>query len=144
MEQTLIILKPDCMERRLCGTVLARFEAAGFDLQACKLAQLTIAQLREHYAHVADKPFYPEIEAFMSSRPVIIAVLSGDNVIARVRELLGPTNSKIAPQGTIRGDFGTEMMRNVCHASDSPEAAAAESRRFFRAEEVFAPAAVRV
>jgi len=143
MEQTLIILKPDCMERRLCGTVLARFEAAGFDLQATKLAQLSSAQLREHYAHVADKPFYPEIEAFMSSRPVIIAVLSGDNVIARVRELLGPTNSKVAPKGTIRGDFGTEMMRNVCHASDSPEAAAAEIRRFFRTEEVFAPSAIR-
>lgn len=138
MEKTLIILKPDCMEQRLGGTVLARFDAAGFDLLACKMARLTSAQLREHYAHVADKPFYPEIEAFMSSRPVIIAVLSGDNVIARVRELLGPTNSKVAPKGTIRGDFGTEMMRNVCHASDSPAAAEAEVRRFFRADEVFA------
>ena len=74
MEKTLIILKPDCMERRLCGTVLARFEAAGFDIQASKMTRLTSAQLREHYAHVADKPFYPEIEAFMSSRPVIVAV----------------------------------------------------------------------
>jgi len=138
MEKTLIILKPDCMEQRLGGTVLARFDAAGFDLLACKMARLTSAQLREHYAHVADKPFYPEIEAFMSSRPVIIAVLSGENVIARVRELLGPTNSKVAPKGTIRGDFGTEMMRNVCHASDSPAAAEAEVRRFFRADEVFA------
>lgn len=143
MEKTLIILKPDCMEQRLCGTVLARFEVAGFDLLACKMARLTSAQLREHYAHVADKPFYPEIEAFMSSRPVIIAVLSGENVIARVRELLGPTNSKVAPKGTIRGDFGTEMMRNVCHASDSPAAAEAEVQRFFRADEVFAPAASR-
>ena len=102
------------------------------------------AQLREHYAHVADKPFYPEIEAFMSSRPVIVAVLTGDNVIARVRELLGPTNSKVAPKGTIRGDFGTEMMRNVCHASDSPAAAEAEVRRFFRPDEVFLPEASRV
>jgi nucleoside-diphosphate kinase len=137
MEQTLIILKPDCMEHRLYGTVLARFEAAGFDIQACKLTRLTPGQLREHYAHVADKPFYPDIETFMSSRPVIIAVLSGQNVIARVRELLGPTNSKVAPKGTIRGDFGTEMMRNVCHASDSPEAATAEIKRFFSATEVF-------
>ena len=143
MEQTLIILKPDCMERRLYGTVLARFEAAGFDIQACKLTVLTKAQLREHYAHVADKPFYPDIESFMSSRPVIIAVLSGDKVISRVRDLLGPTNSKVAPKGTIRGDFGTEMMRNVCHASDSPEAASAEIRRFFKSDEVFQPAAVR-
>ncbi len=144
MEKTLIILKPDCMERRLCGTVLARFEAAGFEIQASKMARLTSAQLREHYAHVADKPFYPEIEAFMSSRPVIVAVLVGDNVISRVRELLGPTNSKVAPKGTIRGDFGTEMMRNVCHASDSPAAADAEVRRFFRPDEVFAPEASRV
>ena len=143
MEQTLIILKPDCMERRLYGTVLSRFEKAGFDIQACKLAVLTKEQLREHYAHVADKPFYPDIEAFMSSRPVIVAVLSGENVILRVRDLLGPTNSKVAPKGTIRGDFGTEMMRNVCHASDSPEAAAAEIRRFFKVDEVFQPATVR-
>ncbi len=144
MEKTLIILKPDCMERRLCGTVLARFESAGFEIQACKMSRLTAAQLREHYAHVADKPFYPEIEAFMSSRPVIIAVLTGENVISRVRELLGPTNSKVAPKGTIRGDFGTEMMRNVCHASDSPAAAEAEVRRFFSSDEVFAPEASRV
>jgi len=144
MEKTLIILKPDCMERRLCGTVLARFEAAGFEILASKMTRLTTAQLREHYAHVADKPFYPEIEAFMSSRPVIVAVLVGDNVISRVRELLGPTNSKVAPKGTIRGDFGTEMMRNVCHASDSPAAAEAEVHRFFRPDEVFAPEASRV
>ena len=143
MEKTLIILKPDCMERHLVGTVLARFEAAGFELQATKMIRLTPSLLREHYAHVAEKPFYPEIEAFMSSRPVIVAVLTGDNVIARVRELLGPTNSKVAPKGTIRGDFGTEMMRNVCHASDSPAAAEDEVRRFFRAEEVFVSAASR-
>jgi nucleoside-diphosphate kinase len=80
----------------------------------------------------------------MSSRPVIVAVLTGDNVIARVRELLGPTNSKLAPKGTIRGDYGTEMMRNVCHASDSPAAAEAEIRRFFRSDEVRAPQASRV
>ncbi len=144
MEKTLIILKPDCMERRLCGTVLARFEAAGFEILASKMTRLTTAQLREHYAHVADKPFYPEIEAFMSSRPVIVAVLVGDNVISRVRELLGPTNSKVAPKGTIRGDFGTEMMRNVCHASDSPAAAEAEVHRVFRQDEVFAVEASRV
>lgn len=144
MEKTLIILKPDCMERRLSGIVLARFEAAGFDIHACKMTRLTPSVLREHYAHVADKPFYPDIEAFMSSRPVIVAVLTGDNVIARVRELLGPTNSKVAPKGTIRGDYGTEMMRNVCHASDSPAAAEAEVRRFFRPDEVHALEASRV
>lgn len=144
MEKTLVILKPDAMERRLYGTVLLRFEKEGFDVLGAKLMTLTPALLREHYAHVADKPFYPEIEAFMSSRPVLVLALAGDNVIARVRELLGPTNSKVAPKGTIRGDFGTEMMRNVCHASDSPAAAEAEIRRFFRPDEVFAPQAARV
>jgi nucleoside-diphosphate kinase len=143
MEKTLVILKPDAMERRLYGTVLLRFEKEGFDILGAKLMTLTPALLREHYAHVADKPFYPEIEAFMSSRPVLVLALAGDNVIARVRELLGPTNSKVAPKGTLRGDFGTEMMRNVCHASDSPAAAEAEIRRFFRSDEVFAPQATR-
>lgn len=144
MEKTLVILKPDAMERRLYGTVLLRFEKEGFDILGAKLMTLTPALLREHYAHVADKPFYPEIEAFMSSRPVLVLALAGDNVIARVRDLLGPTNSKVAPKGTLRGDFGTEMMRNVCHASDSPAAAEAEVRRFFRPDEVFAPQAARV
>lgn len=139
MEKTLVILKPDAMERRLCGTVLLRFEKEGFDILGAKLMILTPALLREHYAHVADKPFYPEIEAFMSSRPVLVVALAGENIISRVRELLGPTNSKVAPKGTIRGDFGTEMMRNVCHASDSPAAAEAEISRFFRSGEVFAP-----
>lgn len=143
METTLVILKPDAMERRLYGTVLLRFEQAGFDILGAKLMNLTPALLREHYAHVADKPFYPDIEAFMSSRPVLVLALGGDNVIARVRELLGPTNSKIAPKGTLRGDFGTEMMRNVCHASDSPAAAEAEIRRFFRADEVIRPVAAK-
>jgi nucleoside-diphosphate kinase len=143
MEKTLVILKPDAMERRLYGTVLLRFEREGFDILGAKLMTLTPALLREHYAHVADKPFYPEIEAFMSSRPVLVLALAGDRVIARVRELLGPTNSKVAPKGTLRGDFGTEMMRNVCHASDSPEAAEAEIRRFFRPDEVIAPQAAR-
>lgn len=143
MEKTLVILKPDAMERRLYGTVLLRFEKEGFDILGAKLMTLTPALLREHYAHVADKPFYPEIEAFMSSRPVLVLALAGDKVITRVRELLGPTNSKVAPKGTIRGDFGTEMMRNVCHASDSPEAAEAEIRRFFRPDEVIAPQATR-
>lgn len=144
MEKTLVILKPDAMDRRLYGTVLLRFEQQGFDILGAKLMLLSPSLLREHYAHVADKPFYPEIEAFMSSRPVLVLALAGDNIIARVRELLGPTNSKVAPKGTIRGDFGTEMMRNVCHASDSPAAAEAEIRRFFRPDEVFAPQAARV
>jgi len=131
MEETLIILKPDCVEKRICGEVISRFEAAGFDIVAAKVMQLDGAVLREHYAHVADKPFFPDIEEFMSSRPVMPMVLRGENVIDKVRELLGPTNSKEAPKGTIRGDLGTDMMRNVVHASDGPETAEAEKKRFF-------------
>lgn len=131
MEETLIILKPDCMEKRIAGEVITRFENAGFDIVASKVMQLDGPILREHYAHVTDLPFFPEIEAFMSSRTVMPMILRGDDVIAKVRTLLGPTNSKEASKGTIRGDLGTDMMRNVVHASDSPEAAAAEKARFF-------------
>lgn len=131
MEETLIILKPDCMEKRVAGEVISRFEKAGFDIVASKIITLDSAILREHYAHVADKPFFPEIEAFMSSRPVMPMILSGEDVIAKVRDLLGPTNSKEAAAGTIRGDLGTDMMQNVVHASDGPETAAAEKKRFF-------------
>ncbi|MEY3609450.1 MAG: hypothetical protein RLZZ447_2238 [Verrucomicrobiota bacterium] len=138
MEKTFIILKPDAMEKRLVGTILARFEAAGFDVVACKMGRLSPALLREHYAHVASKPFYPEIEAFMSRRPVVMVALQGDQVVQRVRDLLGPTDSRKAAKGTIRGDFGTDMMVNVAHASDSVENARAELARFFRTEELFA------
>ena len=136
MQKTLIIFKPDCMEKRLVGTVLSRFEQAGFDVIGCKLMRLTPALLREHYAHVASKPFYPEIEGFMSSRPVVVMALKGDNIVQRVRDLLGPTDSRKAAKGTIRGDFGTEMMKNVVHASDSEENGRIEIARFFKAEEI--------
>lgn len=126
------------MEKRLVGTVLSRFEAAGFDIVGCKMGRLSPALLREHYAHVASKPFYPEIEAFMSSRPVVMVALQGENIVQRVRDLLGPTDSRKAPKGTIRGDFGTEMMKNVVHASDSVENAQIELARFFKAEELHA------
>jgi nucleoside-diphosphate kinase len=131
MEETLIILKPDCMENRVAGEVITRFEKAGFEIVAAKIMQLDGPILREHYAHVADKPFFPEIEAFMSSRPVMPMILRGEGVIAKVRDLLGPTNSKEAAKGTIRGDLGTDMMHNVVHASDGPDTAAAEKKRFF-------------
>lgn len=137
MQTTLIILKPDCMEKALAGVVVDRFLKAGFALVGCKMQRLAPATLREHYAHVASKPFYPEIEAFMSSSPVLILALRGDDVIAKVRDLLGPTDSKKAPKGTIRGDFGTDVMRNMVHASDSPEAAQAELKRFFAQAELF-------
>jgi nucleoside-diphosphate kinase len=136
METTLILLKPDCMEMQLAGVVLDRFLKAGFEVAGCKLLKLRPEVLREHYAHIASKPFYPEIEAFMASRPVIALAIRGENVIAKVRDLLGPTDSKKAAKGTIRGDFGTDVMRNIAHASDSSEAAAAELKRFFAPGEV--------
>jgi nucleoside-diphosphate kinase len=138
MQKTFVIFKPDCMEQKHVGNVLSRFESAGFSVVGCKMTRLTAALLREHYAHVADKPFYPEIEEFMSSRPVIMMALQGDNIVQQVRDLLGPTDSRKAAKGTIRGDFGTEMMKNVVHASDSDENAKIELARFFKPEELFA------
>ena len=137
IQQTLIIFKPDCMAKNLMGQVLARFEKEGFKLAACKMTVLTDALLRQHYSHIADKPFFPSVAGFMSSRPVVVAVLQGDNIIARVRDLLGPTDSQAAPKGTIRGDLGQDKMNNICHASDGPEAAADEIARFFAKGEVF-------
>lgn len=137
MEQTLIILKPDAFTKRKVGATIDRFEQAGFNVIAAKMIQLDQPKLREHYAHIADKPFFPEIGEFMSSRPVIVLVLEGDGIIDRVRLLVGPTNSKVAPAGTIRGDWGSDVMKNIVHASDSPEAAAMERERFFDAGEVF-------
>jgi nucleoside-diphosphate kinase len=137
MEKTLIIFKPDCIEKKHVGNVLDRFEKAGFSIVACKMTQLTPKILQEHYAHVAKLPFYPEIEKFMSSRPVIVIALQGQLVVSRVRDLLGPTDSRKAPKGTIRGDFGTEMMMNVVHASDSVENAKIELARFFAPGEIF-------
>ncbi|MDP0497979.1 MAG: nucleoside-diphosphate kinase [Verrucomicrobiota bacterium JB024] len=137
MEKTLIILKPDCMERRLWGVVLDRFAKVAFDIVACKMIQLTDEQLREHYSHIADQPFFPAIAKFMGSSPVLVMVLKGPDCIKRVRSILGPTDSKSAPAGTIRGDMGADKMFNLVHASDSPEASAAEIECFFRGETLF-------
>lgn len=136
-ETTLILCKPDAVQKNLVGEILKRFEGEGFKIRGLKMLRLSDEILKEHYAHVADRPFFPEIVEFMQSSPVVALALSGENVIARVRELLGPTDSTKAAPGTLRGDFGTNMMINVCHASDSPETAAAELKRFFKDEEVF-------
>jgi nucleoside-diphosphate kinase len=136
MQRTLIIFKPDCMAQRHVGYALDRFERAGIDVIACKMTRLEPALLREHYAHVAHLPFYPEIESFMGSRPVIVMALQGKDVVKRVRDLLGPTDSRKAAKGTIRGDYGTDMMRNVVHASDSVDNANSEIARFFKPVEL--------
>jgi nucleoside-diphosphate kinase len=136
-QTTLILLKPDCVSKGLCGEVLKRFENAGFVIRGLKMIQLTDEVLKDHYSHIADKPFFPEVANFMKSVPVIALALRGDNVIDRVRNLLGPTDSRKADKGTIRGDYGGDMMVNVAHASDSPENAEAELKRFFKADELF-------
>ena len=127
-ERTLIILKPDCMEKRLMPEVLGRFFAAGLDIAACKMARLDESVLEVHYAHIAGKPYYPPLVEFMKRRPVIIAVLEGDNAIKKVRELLGPTNSQEAPKGTIRGDFGENPAKTSPTRRIPPRARRRKSR----------------
>jgi nucleoside-diphosphate kinase len=142
LETTLILFKPDAVEKKIVGTVLARYEAAGFRVRGIKMLALTDEVLAEHYSHIADKPFFPGVRDFMQESPVIALALEGEDVISKVRDLLGPTDSTQAAAGTIRGDFGFKdsdaKMRNVCHASDSVEAAQAELKRFFKEGELFA------
>jgi len=137
-ETTLILFKTDCVSKKHCGEVLQRFEKEGFTIRGIKMMELSSELLTEHYAHVSDKPFFPEIVAFMQATPVVALALEGDNAVARVRDLLGPTDSTKAEKGTIRGDFGVDMMTNVCHASDSVENAQIELKRFFADGEIFA------
>ena len=136
IERSLILLKPDCLNGHHAGEVIGRFEKAGFEIRAAKLIVLSDEMLKEHYAHIADRPFFPEIVEFMSSRPVLALVLEGENAVQAIRDLLGPTDSTQAPAGTIRGDMGTTSMENICHASDSAENATIEVERFFDAAEV--------
>ena len=137
METTVVLLKPDCIEKNLAGEVIKRFEALGLRIRGCKLLSATDELLTDHYSHLADKPFFPEIVEFMQSTPILALALEGDNSIAVVRDNLGPTDSTVAAKGTIRGDFGTDKMRNIAHASDSPYSAKAEIARFFSASELF-------
>ncbi len=136
MERTLIILKPDCVQRGLCGTVLSRFERRGFCIAAVKMTKLSDATLKEHYAHISDKPFFPALSSFMSSSPVIIAVIEGKDAVEIVRKMCGATNARNAENGTIRGDLALSTQYNIIHASDSKETAEKEVKRFFKQEEL--------
>ena len=142
LETTLILFKPDAVAKNLTGQVLARFQAQGFIVRGIKMMRLSDEVLAEHYAHIAAMPFFPSVRSFMQETPVIALALEGENVIASIRDLIGPTDSTQAAAGTIRGDFGFKdadaKMRNVCHASDSAEAAAVELKRFFDEGEIFA------
>jgi len=129
MEKTYIMLKPDVVKRKLIGEVITRIEKKGYSITAMKMFNMDEKTLREHYAHVADMPFFPEILEFMMSGAVLGMIVEGQNVIAGMRALMGPT--KEAPAGTIRGDYAFNGSENVIHGSDSKENAEIEIKRFF-------------
>ncbi len=137
IETTLILFKPDAVEKNLIGEALRRFEEGGNTVRGIKMMQLSPEILAEHYAHITDRPFYPRLIQFMTSTPVIALALEGENVISVVREKLGATDSPNADDGTIRKEYGLNSMFNICHASDSPETAEVELKRFFKPEELF-------
>ena len=136
MERTLIIFKPDAMNRQLVGRILSRFEDRGLRIAALKLQQSPQAQVERHYEVHRSKPFYNSLVEFMTAGPVIVGVLEGPSAVAVVRNMLGPTNGLNAAPGTIRGDFGLDQQYNLVHASDSPETARQEIELFFEPEEV--------
>ncbi|MDE6859086.1 MAG: nucleoside-diphosphate kinase [Duncaniella sp.] len=137
MEQTLIIFKPSALGRALVGKVLSRFEQKGLTISGMKMMKLSEELLKEHYAHLVDRPFFPEIVASMTASPVIVACLKGVEAINVVRSMTGTTNGRQAAPGTIRGDFSMSNQENIIHASSSPEDAQAEIKRFFRDDELF-------
>ncbi|MGC8923983.1 MAG: nucleoside-diphosphate kinase [Candidatus Micrarchaeia archaeon] len=137
MERTLIILKPDAINRGLCGSIIARFERKGFKIVGLKMARLTKEVLERHYAHLKNKPFFPDLVEFMSSSPVILGVVEGRNAVEVVRNMCGVTDANKAAPGTIRGDFAISTSRNVIHASDSIETAKKEIEMFFKKDELF-------
>ncbi|MCT4592449.1 MAG: nucleoside-diphosphate kinase [Candidatus Gracilibacteria bacterium] len=137
MQKTLIILKPDAVQRGLIGEVTRRFERKGLKLIGMKMMNLEEAMLADHYSHIADKPFFPGIVKFMKSSPVIVQSWEGKEAVEAVRTICGITNARKADAGTIRGDFAMSMQCNVVHASDSEENGKAEVARFFKEEELF-------
>lgn len=137
MEQTFVILKPSTISRSLVGDVLMRFQRKGLIIAGIKMMRLNEEILREHYAHLIDRPFFPLILNSMMATPVIVMVLRGKDAVAVVRAMTGSTNSRNAAPGTIRGDFGMSGQENIVHASDNPENAAIEVARFFKPEEIF-------
>ena len=137
MQSTLVILKPSCVQRNLIGEVISRIEKRGIIISAMKMMQLDEKILREHYAHLVDKPFFPSLEQSMMASPVICMVLKGVDIVEVFRKMTGVTNGRKAEPGTLRGDFCMSGQANIIHASDSPENAEIEINRFFRPEEIF-------
>ena len=124
-------MKPDAVERQLIGTLLSRFEQKGLKIVAMRILQFTPELARKHYADHVEKPFYSGLESYITSGPVVAAILEGIEAVAVVRRMIGPTNGIEAPSGTIRGDFALSSQRNLIHASDSTAAAAREMAIFF-------------
>ncbi len=136
MERTLVILKPDAINRGLIGEVIHRFERKGMKIAAMKMEHLTDNILEEHYAHLATKPFFPSIRSFMKRAPSVLMVLEGRRVVDVVRKMAGVTEGVDAEPGTIRGDFSLSIQNTIIHASDSAETAKKEIKRFFKESEI--------
>jgi nucleoside-diphosphate kinase len=131
VERTLFLIKPDAVERRLVGEIIARFERRGFDVRGLKLVRVSEQQAAEHYVEHVGKPFYPELVEFITSGRVVAMVIEGIGAVAAVRSMMGATNPLDSAPGTIRGDYALDLGRNVVHGSDSPWSAAREIAIFF-------------
>ena len=136
MERTLVLLKPDCVQRRLMGQILSRFESKGLNVIALKMLKVTPELSKQHYAEHVQKPFYPNLEQFITASPIVAMVVEGLEVIRVVRDMLGATNGLKAAAGTIRGDYSSSRQMNLVHASDGPEAATREIALYFKNEEI--------
>jgi nucleoside-diphosphate kinase len=136
-ERTLLLIKPDALQRGLVGDILARFERKGFKIAGMKMLQMSKEMSRDHYSHLVSKPFYPDLEKFVTSHPLVAVVIEGKEAVEVTRLIVGPTNASKAPGGTIRGDLSNSTSRNVIHASDSKETAEKEVKRFFKPNELF-------
>lgn len=137
-ERTLIIIKPDALQRNLLGEILARFERKGFKIIGIKMMSIDDALLDEHYAHHKDKPFFVSLKKYMQSSPVIMMVLEGiEGTVNCVRTIVGPTSGREADAGSIRGDLSMSQSNNLVHASDSAKTAEKEIYRFFNEDELF-------
>ena len=136
MERTLVLIKPDGIQRGLAGKIITRFEEKGLKMIGCKMMALDEVILREHYAHIADKPFFPGVAKFMSSSPVLAMCWEGFECVEAVRLITGVTKARQADAGTIRGDFAMSVSCNVIHTSDSVETAEKEVPRFFKPDDL--------
>jgi nucleoside-diphosphate kinase len=140
LERTLILVKPDGVQRRLVGRIVSRIEDKGLSLIGMKMMQVTPELSKQHYAEHVAKPFYKDLEAFITSGPVVAMVVEGPEAITVMRTLMGKTNSRESAPGTIRGDLGASRQMNLIHGSDGPEAAQKEIATYFRPNELVAPA----